>query len=160
MTDDLVEVLLEQERRLQFSVLSHGTALELGEIFLVQARERELAITLDVRWGEQQLFHVALPGTSADHDGWIERKARVVRRFGHSTRYVAAACAAQGVTFYQEYLLDPTSYAAAGGSFPLLVRDVGMVGAVTVSGLTDDEDHDFIIAVLSAVTSDGHAGPP
>jgi uncharacterized protein (UPF0303 family) len=146
----LVQDLLEQEQRLQFPALSHDEALSLGGALVDRARAEGLPLTLDIRFGEQQLFHVALAGTCADNDAWIERKARVVRRFGHSTRYMTATCAALGVTFAEEYLLDPETYAAAGGSFPLLVRGVGMVGTVTVSGLTDDEDHDFLVAGLSA----------
>ena len=38
--------------------------------------------------------------------------------------------------------------AAAGGSFPVRVRGAGVVAAVTVSGLTSDEDHDFVVAAL------------
>jgi uncharacterized protein (UPF0303 family) len=147
----ITEVLLEQEQRLQFASFSHETALDLGAAMVSQARERNLTVVVDIRFGEQQLFHASLPGTSADNDEWVERKARVVRRFGHSTRYLEAFCNSIGVPFAEEYLLDPTTHSPSGGSFPLLVRQAGMVGTISVSGLpTGDEDHDFVVDLLTA----------
>jgi uncharacterized protein (UPF0303 family) len=37
----------------------------------------------------------------------------------------------------------------SGGSFPVRFRGVGVVAAVTVSGLTSEEDHDFIVESLT-----------
>jgi len=37
------------------------------------------------------------------------------------------------------------SYAVTGGSFPVRVKDVGVVAAVTASGLTSHEDHAFVV---------------
>ena len=41
-------------------------------------------------------------------------------------------------------------FAAHGGAFPVIVRDVGVVGTVTVSGLPQEEDHRLVVAVLRA----------
>ena len=38
----------------------------------------------------------------------------------------------------------------AGGGFPLKLRGVGCVGAVTVSGLPQREDHEMVVAALAA----------
>ena len=38
----------------------------------------------------------------------------------------------------------------AGGGFPLKIAGVGCVGAVTVSGLTQREDHEVVVAALAA----------
>jgi uncharacterized protein (UPF0303 family) len=79
---------------------------------------------------------------------WIERKNRVVRRFGHSTLLLRRRAEAQGRTFEEQMLLDPREYAAHGGAFPLIVRGVGVVGTVTVSGLPQVEDHQLVVRVL------------
>jgi uncharacterized protein (UPF0303 family) len=146
--DDALAALLAEEDELQFTAFSNDTAWTLGVRLVEAARAQGLAVTVDLRRGDQQLFHYALPGTSADDDAWVERKARVVRRFGHSSFYVGRSLAAAGTTIAEKYLLDPTEHAAHGGCFPVIVRDVGVVGTVTVSGLPQAEDHRFVVSVL------------
>ena len=46
--------------------------------------------------------------------------------------------------------LDPRLFAAHGGAFPILVRSVGPVGVVVVSGLPQVEDHRMVVAALRA----------
>lgn len=140
------EELLAQEAELQFQRFDNDTALALGQALVAAAREQGLAVTVDIRRGEQQLFHAALAGTAADNDAWIERKNRVVRRFGHSSFYVGTLLV--GTTLEEKFLLDGTLFAAHGGAFPVMVRHVGMVGTVTVSGLPQAEDHRLVVAVL------------
>ena len=50
--------------------------------------------------------------------------------------------------FAENLLLDPTVFAAHGGAFPVIVRGVGVVGTVTVSGLPQEEDHRLVVSVL------------
>jgi uncharacterized protein (UPF0303 family) len=153
------EELLAQEAELQFDRFDNDTALALGAALVAAAREDGLAVTVDVRRGEQQLFHAALPGTAADNDAWIERKNRVVRRFGHSSFYVGVLLALEGTSIEEKFMVDPALYTAHGGAFPVNVRHVGMVGTVTVSGLPQAEDHRLVVGVLRAfLSSQGDAG--
>jgi len=144
---ETLEELQAQEDELQFLSFDNDTAWELGNALVAAAREDGLAVTIDISRGEQRLFHCALPGTAADNDEWIERKNRVVRRFGHSSYYMGVE---NGDAFASDYLLDERVYAAHGGAFPVIVRDVGVVGTVTVSGLPQEEDHRLVVAVLRA----------
>src|SRR5215208_2621413 len=147
---DTLDALLAEERELQFTSFTNDDAWELGTRLVEGARTRGLAVTIDIRRGEQQLFHCALDGTAADNDAWIERKNRVVRRFGHSSFYMGTSARAEGTPFEEIYGLDPALYAAHGGAFPVIVRDVGVVGTVAVSGLPQEEDHRFVVGVLRA----------
>ncbi|WP_371484710.1 heme-degrading domain-containing protein [Kitasatospora sp. NBC_00315] len=140
--------LLDQERRLLFARFDNDDAWRLGSLLVELARERDLPVTVDVRRGEQQLFHYALPGTSADNDAWIERKIRVVRRYGHASYLVGQQFRDQGTSFEAASRLDPDRYAAHGGAFPVLVRGVGPVGTVTVSGLPQLEDHRLVVLAV------------
>jgi uncharacterized protein (UPF0303 family) len=142
------EELLAQEAELQFERFDNDTALALGQALVAAARRDGLGVTIDIRRGEQQLFHAALAGTAADNDAWIERKNRVVRRFGHSSFYVGTLLGLEGTTMEEKFLLDGSRFAAHGGAFPVLVRHVGMVGTVTVSGLPQAEDHRLVVSVL------------
>lgn len=145
MSPEDLEALLALEDELQFPSFTNDDAWELGRRLVDSARTQGLGVTIDIRRGEQQLFHCALPGTAADNDAWIERKARVVRRFGHSSFYMGQM---EGEAFAQNYALDPARYAAHGGAFPVIVRDVGVVGTVAVSGLPQEQDHRFVVSAL------------
>ena len=142
--------LVAQEQRLHFTRFDNDDAWRLGCLLVEIARERSLAVTVDVRRGEQQLFHCALPGTSADNDAWIERKIRVVRRFGSSSYLVGQKFRDQGSSVEEKSRLDPDRYAAHGGAFPVLVAGVGLVGTVAVSGLPQLEDHLLVVEALEA----------
>jgi len=151
---DALDALLAQEDELQLAAFTNDTPWELGRRLVETARGRGLAVTVDIRRGEQQLFHCALPGTAADNDAWIERKNRVVRRFGHSSFYVGQSLRRDGTTIAERFLLDEAEYAPHGGAFPVIVRDVGMVGTVTVSGLPQEDDHRLVVEVLRAFLAD------
>jgi uncharacterized protein (UPF0303 family) len=72
----------------------------------------------------------------------------VVHRFGHSSLHVRQFFVERGTTFEEALGLDPQLYAAHGGAFPVIVRDVGPIGAVVVSGLPQLDDHRMVVAAL------------
>ena len=143
-----LDSLLAEEELLQFATFSNEDALALGAALVEAARTAALPVTIDIRRGDQQLFHAAMPGTTADNDAWIERKIRVVRRFGRSSFAVGTALRLDGRTIEDTYLLPESEYAPHGGAFPVTVKDVGVVGTVAVSGLPQEEDHAFVVAAL------------
>jgi uncharacterized protein (UPF0303 family) len=145
MARETLEELLAQEEELQFSTFSNDDAWALGTALVAAAREQELPVAIDIARGEQRLFHCGMPGSAADNDAWIERKNRVVRRFGHSSYFMGVQ---EGDAFAAKYLLDEREFAAHGGAFPIRVRGVGVVGTVTVSGLPQEEDHRLVVSVL------------
>jgi uncharacterized protein (UPF0303 family) len=147
LTPPLAE-LEAQERRLVFRRFTYDDAWELGSLLVELARERQAPVAIDIHRAGQQLFHVALPGSTADNDAWIARKRRVVERYGSSSYLVGARFRAQGTTFEESSRLDPDTYAAHGGSFPINVEGVGVIGAVTVSGLPQLHDHRFVVEAL------------
>ena len=151
---DTLDGLRAEEGELQFEAFTNDTAWALGNCLVATARERGLAVTIDIRRGDQQLFHCALPGTAADNDAWIERKNRVVRRFGHSSFHVGQSLRADGTTIAERFLLDEREFAPHGGAFPVIVRDVGVVGTVAVSGLPQEDDHRLVVDVLRAFLAD------
>lgn len=148
MHEELLAELLEQERELELTSFDNDMAWELGLRLVAAARAGGHPVTVDIRRGDQQLFHAALEGTAADNDAWIERKVNVVRRFGHSSYYVGVECLAAGQTLEQRFFVDARRYSAHGGAFPVRIRDVGVVGTVTVSGLPQAEDHRLVVSVL------------
>ena len=142
--------LAAEEEELQFSGFTNDDAWDLGSALVAAARRNGAPVAVDVSRHGHQLFHASLPGTSPDNDSWIQRKTRVVHRFGHSSLYVRQASIERGTTFEEEFGLDPALYAAHGGAFPVVVRSVGPVGAVVVSGLPQLEDHRMVVAAIRA----------
>jgi uncharacterized protein (UPF0303 family) len=142
--------LAAEEEDLQFAGFTNDDAWDLGAALVAAARRADAPVAVDISRHGHQLFHASLPGTSPDNDSWIQRKTRVVQRFGHSSLYVRQASIERGTTFEAEFGLDPALYAAHGGAFPVVVRSVGPVGAVVVSGLPQLEDHRMVVAAIRA----------
>ena len=148
MTDPTLDELAAEEAELQFPAFTEDDAWTLGSAMVATARAAGAPVAIDITRHGHQLFHAALPGSSPDNDRWIERKARVVDRFGHSSLYMRTLCARDGSTLEEKFLLDGREFAAHGGAFPLLVRGVGPVGTVVVSGLPQVDDHRLVVAAL------------
>jgi uncharacterized protein (UPF0303 family) len=149
----LLDELLRQEGNLQFEAFTNDDAYHLGTKFVDVARAEGKAIAVDICRHGHQLFHCALPGTTADNDDWIIRKNRVVNRFGHSSFYMGAYYKSRHTTIQDSALLDPREFAPHGGAFPIIIKRVGPVGTVTVSGLPQAEDHAFVVRILSEFLS-------
>ncbi|MFD5700094.1 heme-degrading domain-containing protein [Streptomyces lasiicapitis] len=145
--------LEDQERRLTLPHFTYEDAWALGSLLVEMAREREAPVAIDIRRGGQQLFHAALPGSTPDNDAWIDRKRRVVERYGCSSYLVGSRFRAKGTTFEDSSRLDPDRYAAHGGAFPIAVEGAGVIGTVVVSGLPQIADHALVVAALERFTA-------
>jgi uncharacterized protein (UPF0303 family) len=148
MLASLLAVLEEQERRLVFTKFDNVTAWDLGVRIREMGLAHGLAIVVSIRRHGQLLFHAALPGSSADNDGWVDRKAAVVDRYGRSSYLVGTQFRLNGRDFDTHSRLDLDHFAAHGGSFPINICDVGCVGSVTVSGLSQADDHNLVVAAI------------
>ena len=147
---ELLDELEAQEARLVLESFDETDAWELGSALREAAIAAELPVAISVRRNGQRLFHTALPGTSADNDGWLDRKCAVVDRYGRSSLRVGEQFRVAGRTFESDSRLDPSRYAAHGGAFPLIVRGTGCVGTVAVSGLPQRDDHRLVVETLTA----------
>jgi uncharacterized protein (UPF0303 family) len=145
--------LLADEERLVFSDFNDDTAWELGSAMRAEAHAAQLPIAISIRRNGQCLFHAALPGSSADNDAWLLRKAAVAERYGHSSYYVGSKFRADGRNFDTDSRLDISAFAAHGGAFPLILGTSGCIGTVAVSGLPQLEDHRFVVTQLERFLS-------
>jgi uncharacterized protein (UPF0303 family) len=145
--DDLRALLAQleaQEVHLVFGRFDNDDAWRLGSAMVTEATDRRLPVAIDIRRHGHQLFHAALAGTTPDNDAWIERKITVVNRFNAASYLVGRRLATEGS------VIEGPDWAAHGGAFPIRVRDVGVVGTVTVSGLPQAEDHAFVTEMIGA----------
>ena len=148
---ELLETLAQQEKELQFTAFDSDTALALGLKVIELAREQGKAITINITVNGKVLFHHAMQGASADQADWIRRKNNVVARFGRCSFYIGIDHKHRGVAFDEIKYLDPLDYAANGGAFPITIKDTGIIGTVTVSGMRQAEDHAMVVEALRAV---------
>lgn len=147
---DLARVI-HQEAELRLPQFNHEDAWKLGTLLRDLAIARKHALVIDIRrFGQpsQQLFYTALGGTTPDNARWVQRKANVVARFHRSSYQVGLYLAQSNISFSEKYALEDADYATHGGSFPLHVVNAGVIGAVTVSGLPQREDHNLVVEAL------------
>jgi len=148
---ELLDELEAQEARLVFDRFDEQTAWDVGVALRDAGLAAGLPIAISIRRNGQELFHAALPGASADNDGWLARKSAVVDRYGRSSLRVGEEFRVRGGSFDEDSRLDVNRYAAHGGAFPILLRGTGCVGTVAVSGLPQLEDHRLVVETLETV---------
>ena len=146
--NEILEQLLLEEQQLQFDAFNEDTAWQIGSWLVEYAVKNELPITIDIRRGEQQLFHASRPGTSVDNDEWVRRKVRLVNRMGHSSFYLGQLLKSEGKRIEEMFLLPESEYAPHGGCFPILLKGTGMLGTITVSGLAQEDDHKVVTSAI------------
>ncbi|GAA6209117.1 heme-degrading domain-containing protein [Cognatishimia sp. WU-CL00825] len=147
---ELIKDIQNQEDSLVFGEFGSAIALKIGLDLAARAQKAQLPIAIDVTLSGQCLFHTAMPGATPDNAQWILRKNRVVERFHHSSLYMGALCRDAGTTLEQKYMLPPNTFAAFGGAFPIVLKSVGVVGTITVSGLPQVQDHDLVVQSIAA----------
>ena len=147
---ELLDRLVAEEAELRFTSFTLDDSRELGERLRAAAAERGLPVAIAIWFGPQRVFHAAVPGSSADNDGWLDRKHRVVERFGRASMLVGESFRADGGDFDTDARLDPREYAAHGGVVPIRLEGGAVIGAVGVSGLPQQDDHDLVVEHLRA----------
>lgn len=148
--DDLARIAL-QEKELQFDRFDPETAWQLGSLLRKTAQERKLGVVIDITLFSMPLFYAALDGATPDNPSWVRRKRACVFRFFKSSYAVGLSLAKQETTLQAKFGLPDTDYAAHGGSFPISVKGTGCIGAVTVSGLPQRDDHIMVVEALATV---------
>lgn len=141
--------LAQQEEWLRFDRFNEEDAWTLGSRMREEAQARKLPFVIDIRIGNRPLFYTALPGTTPENPDWVRRKVNTVMRFHKSSYRVGREYQLKGQPFDITRGLEPLDYAPAGGGFPIHVNGVGVVGSVTVSGVPQRDDHDFVAEMLS-----------
>ena len=129
--------------------LTHAEAIEIGEIAVGLGRDRALPIAIEVRLSEWIVFHVSLPGSTAENDWWMARKARVVMAKGTSTMFERIAAEEAGVDWYEHNGLSEELHAVHGGGIALNVTGAGMAGILLISGLPQVQDHLLGVEVIT-----------
>jgi uncharacterized protein (UPF0303 family) len=148
---ELLAAIAAQEQALVFQRFTLETAWSLGTALRDAALARQAPVAIDISLRERPLFHAALPGAGPDNAEWVRRKRNVVLTLATSSLAVGLKLKTSGETLEERYGLSPRDHAAHGGSFPLTLAGLGCIGAITVSGLPQVEDHALVVEVLERV---------
>jgi len=141
--------LLQEELLLTLPALDVAGAVEIGEIAKSFGVMQGLPIAVEVRLGDWIIYHASLPGSTAENQWWIDRKARVVLLKHHSTIYERVSAEERGVDWHKENNLLDETHAIHGGGLPLITKGDGFVGVLLISGLPQIQDHLLGVEVLT-----------
>ena len=132
-----------------FDRFDHDDAWRLGCAIVEKCRAENLTVTVSIRLGEQRVFHVGLPGSSADLDQWIERKSNIVTHFGESSMAVGEKYVRDGdlKSFFFAFALSPEKYFPSGGAVPLRVGGA-LAGVVALSGVDSPTEHRIAVTAM------------
>ncbi len=143
-----LQIIEQQERLLQFSSFDYSTAWLLGSSLKSYCETRGLAVAIEVRLCRETVFFYLMPGTSANNSDWARRK-RNSTELQQISSYAIGLSLKDGETLEAVSGLPLRDYAYHGGSFPIRVKGVGVVGTVTISGLPQRDDHNIVVRILS-----------
>ena len=137
-----IEEIKKQEKDLVFDRFNTEDAYAIGTMLWEKAKKHGVSYGINITLNRKQLFHLSMEGATPDNDRWIARKENVVYHFFASSYRVKLELDLSGEPLFPRYGLRNEDYVLAGGSFPIIIKGVGVVGTVTVSGLPEKDDHD------------------
>ena len=141
----LIEELEREELDLVLPRFEMRDAWRLGSAITERALTESLTVAIDIRRHAFILFRASLVGSTPDQEEWIRRKSATALRMETSTLLLRERFAAMDLDPAAIGWLEQPQYAIAGGSVPLRVAGVGVVATATVSGLTDELDHELVV---------------
>ncbi|MFT4006515.1 MAG: heme-degrading domain-containing protein [Lacrimispora sp.] len=153
-----IEELKKQQEQLVFQDFQEETAWIIGSRIRKRAAEESYPVSISITLGRRRLFYCSMPGTAPINDDWIRRKENTVYKFHKSSYEMSLYMQLKQDEIGRRYGLDSAEYTAAGGSVPLILRNSGVVGTITVSGLAENEDHELVVGVIKDYLSARQSG--
>ena len=150
METDLARIA-EQERRLRFEHFNEDTAWELGARLRALAAARGVAVSIEVRFARETVFFCAMVGTAPANADWARRKRNTTELLARSSYAIGLSSRDAASSLQATMGLPERDYANHGGSFPIRSTGGGCIGAVTVSGLPQRDDHSLVVEALAAM---------
>ena len=143
-----MEQSLIEENRFQFANFDSSTALLIGNYIANYKTKNNSAICVDIFANGRQLFHYSSDGCTVDNDNWLRRKRNTVLHFNHSTKFINRKIKGDITLLQSKYGLEVRDYCAIEGGFPIIIKNTGVIGAICVSGMLPQEDHDLILKAI------------
>jgi uncharacterized protein (UPF0303 family) len=156
LEDDIAQLKI-QEQKLQFSSFSEEDAWNLGQAMRAAAIARKHPFVIDIRVSGRKLFFTALPGSVPENENWVQRKINIVMVKHKSSYHIGRELAQNGKVLNEAMGFNTIDIAPHGGCFPIIIKNVGVVGTITVSGIPQRDDHNFVVEHICAFLKLDHA---
>lgn len=147
MTEEMI-LSLEEENQFKFKSFNAKKAFMMGQRIANYAIENDLQVCVEIVANGKVLFHFASDKCIPDNDQWLKRKINTVMYFHHSSKFIHFKLKGDSSLIGSKYGLRTEEYAVIHGGFPIYVENAGFIGAIAVSGLQPNEDHDLVIQTI------------
>lgn len=145
-----IEKIVAQEQGLVFERFDEDIAYRLVGHVRDAANAAGKGIAVGVYLWDRTLCIGMTAGASSHNITWAERKVGTVRLLHKSSYRLVLERGDKPRLLEPSWAADPASYAIAGGAFPIHVKGLGFVGAISTSGLPERDDHGFGVAAVCA----------
>lgn len=143
-----IDSLKSEEQRFIFDTFQKMDYWQLGQCFVQAIQKRSLPVATAIHINDKLVFYYGSEQSTKDQFLWIERKRKACHHFQMSTLMLKLVLESKDKTLAKNYYLDESEYSPFGGSFPIRTKGAGVIGTITLSGLSQMEDHQLIIEVL------------
>ncbi|ENN83849.1 hypothetical protein RHSP_41497 (plasmid) [Rhizobium freirei PRF 81] len=145
---ELMEAIKEQEQSLILPGFKYEDAWCLGQSLYTKAIERHLPLFMEVFVNGGVRFAAASPKAHNNLADWVRRKRNLTLRMGQSSYLTDVMFKEHGISL-EAFGMDLVNFGLGGGSIPIAVSDIGIIGAVTVSGLPNIDDHNLAVECIA-----------
>lgn len=145
MTD--LEICKAEEKTIVFSKFSREDAFIIGCRLYERSKTLGKGVAIQIIVNDLIVFRVMPEGTTKNSEKWLFRKHNMVIAKGMSSERARLEREKAGKTM-EDWCMSREEYAAAGGGFPIIIKNSDMIGSICVSGLASSDDHRLIVSVL------------
>ncbi|MFI3325430.1 MAG: heme-binding protein [Clostridia bacterium] len=145
-----IDIYEKEMETLQFENFTNIDALEVGKIMVNKIVQGNLRLAVDINIGGQTIFRYAHTNTTITMENWLRRKMKTVLFAGESSILFGCKLKRDGKELKDVVAPNsPEEYVQCGGSFPIIIKNQGIIGTFSSSGLVDTEDHQILVDSIS-----------
>ena len=132
-----------------FKKFNSQDAYDLGTQMHEACQRLNVNLGIEIYIYGRTAFQFIPDSLGPDKADWLRRKRNTVLYFGMSTLAMSEKCKNNESLLNTKYARRLEDYTLTPGSIPIVLKDSGLIGCATVTGLAPQEDHDFVTEQLS-----------
>lgn len=145
----ILNITEEQERLLRFKYIDFEIVKRISLSIADSLEKRKASAYIEAIINGNVVFSLALPGASRNNAEWVRRKSNLTSRYSQSSLRAYLSMRKNGKTL-EGCGMDARDYGLSGGSFPILLEGGLCIGSITVSGMTESEDHQAVVDAIAS----------